>query len=232
MKTRLISMTALILTVGLLSTAAHLARAEANKPASEHKTHANKMTGNESLKVCRDGFAAMRSIRAARIAIFDGEPKWAVKLLGKAKRDLNAAAQDPTRYTMGEKFMKDGKVLESETVAMEKNWIPIDGQIKLAETYVATDANAERIKKANEHFKNGRSREGLEELRLGDIGVSFSRVVMPLNGTLAKVDEASKLLEEHKYYEANLALKAAEDGLIVDTIGLITAPKADAPKAK
>ena len=29
-----------------------------------------------------------------------------------------------------------------------------------------------------------------------------------------------QLAKEHKYYEANLSLKAAEDGLILDSVGL------------
>lgn len=34
------------------------------------------------------------------------------------------------------------------------------------------------------------------------------------------IDQATKLREEHKYYEANLALKAIDDSLSVDSVSL------------
>jgi hypothetical protein len=43
---------------------------------------------------------------------------------------------------------------------------------------------------------------------------------MPLKATLTHVDKAIALTNAHKYYEANLSLKAAEDGLVVDSATL------------
>ena len=78
----------------------------------------------------------------------------------------------------------------------------------------------EHIAKANEHFKKGRAKEAIEELRLGEINVSYTRVMMPLTATKKCLADAMQLAKEHKYYEANLSLKAAEDGLILDSVGL------------
>jgi hypothetical protein len=36
--------------------------------------------------------------------------------------------------------------------------------------------------------------------------------------TEENVEKAIGLLKNHKYYEANLALKAAEDGAVIDTV--------------
>ena len=44
---------------------------------------------------------------------------------------------------------------------------------------------------------------------------------MPLKQTIAKVEKASEMLDDGKYYEANLALKGAEDGMITDTETII-----------
>lgn len=182
---------------------------------------------HQMLKVSHEGFAAMRSIRAARIAIFDGEPKLAVKMLGKATADLDAAAKDTTTYVIDAKAIVDGKVVKDESATMKQNLIPIDGQIALADSFVLTEENAKHIAKANEHFKNRKSKEAIEELRLGGIGVTFSRILLPLSETMKKVAEATKLADEHKYYEANLELKAAEDGLVVDSVSLVDVPKAE-----
>ena len=54
-------------------------------------------------------------------------------------------------------------------------------------------------------------------MREAGIGVSVSRVLLPVKDTVKHVDKAMELMKAHKYYEANLALKAAEDGTIVDS---------------
>ncbi|MBN2579728.1 MAG: YfdX family protein [Pirellulales bacterium] len=216
MRTLLITGMALLLASCSTSSATNIAVDESVKA----KTPENKI-----LEVSREGFAAMRAVRAARIAIFDGQPKLASKMLDKAMDQLNSAAKNAPEYVVDVKTTVDGKKVEDDIATVKKHWIPIDGQIMLADTFVPSLQNVEHIKKANKHFKNGRSKEALEELRLGDIEVSFSRVLMPLNATTGKVAEAVHLMDEHQYYEANLVLKAAEDDLIVDLVSLIALPK-------
>ena len=114
----------------------------------------------------------------------------------------------------------------ADTVEMGKvNWIPIDGQVSLADTYVVSKERAQHIQKANEYFKNGQSKQAIEELRLAAINVSCTRVMMPLATTTSWVSEAARLLGQQKYYEANLALKAAEDGLVVNSASLVEMPQ-------
>lgn len=43
---------------------------------------------------------------------------------------------------------------------------------------------------------------------------------MPLKQTRNALADAQKLLDKKQYYEANLALKSAEDGIIVDSEAL------------
>jgi hypothetical protein len=191
----------------------------------------------EVMKVSKDGFLAMRAVRAARLAIFNGEPKVAVEIMGKAKDALDAASKDESMLIADMKTLAGKKAAYGTTLAGNKaahgtttatpatTWIPIDGQISLADTYVATPEKKEHIAKANEHFKGGRAKEAVEELRLGEIDVTYSRVMMPLTATKKCLADAIQLATEHKYYEANLSLKAAEDGVIVDSVGLVDTPQ-------
>ena len=55
--------------------------------------------------------------------------------------------------------------------------------------------------------------------------MTYSRVMMPLTATKKCLADAIKLADEHKYYEANLSLKAAEDGVIVDSVSLADTPQ-------
>jgi hypothetical protein len=193
----------------------------------------------EEMKVSKDGFMAMRAVREARIAIFDGEPKVAVEMMGKAKESLDAASKDESMFIADMKTLAGKKAAHGTTTAGDKAahgtttsaatkamlWIPIDGQIGLAETYVPTPEKKEHIAKANEHLKSGRAKEAIEELRLGEINVTYTRVLMPLTATKKCLADAMQFATEHKYYEANLALKAAEDGVILDSVGLTDTPQ-------
>jgi YfdX protein len=56
------------------------------------------------------------------------------------------------------------------------------------------------------------------------IDVMYNRVWMPLTSTKAHLADATKLMDDHKYYEANLALKAVGDSLQTDSVNLVGTP--------
>jgi hypothetical protein len=69
-------------------------------------------------------------------------------------------------------------------------------------------------------LQKGEHTKAVEELRLGDIDVNFARELMPVAKADKGVDEAIKLATDGKYYEANLALKAIEDGVTIDSVNI------------
>jgi hypothetical protein len=171
-------------------------------------------TEKADMKVSHDGYKAMRAIHDARIAIFNGKAKACDEWLTKASEALDKAAKD-------------------EVVAKIKDdMIPIDGSMVLVDTFVANDEKAKHVAKANEHFHKGDSPKGLAELKLGEIDVNFSRILISLSATKKNVADAEALAKDHKYYECNLALKAAEDAVVLDSISLLEFPKADDKAAK
>ena len=123
------------------------------------------------------------------------------------------------------------KASKDESIAKVKgDMIPIDGSLALADTYVASEERAKLIAAANEHFKKGNSKAGIETLKLGEIDVTFSRVLISLNATKKRIAQAEGLAKEHKYYECNLALKAAEDAVVLESVSLLEYPETQ-PKA-
>ena len=56
--------------------------------------------------------------------------------------------------------------------------IPIDGEIAIADTFVPSAEKKQHIEKANEHLKSGRSKEAIEELRLGEVDVIFCAITV------------------------------------------------------
>jgi hypothetical protein len=190
------------------------------------------MPATEATRVSYEGFAAIRAVRAARVAIFNGEPKVALNWLTKAQTELAVATKDAPLFVATTEATVDGKVVAGEVTVSKENWVPIDTQIGLSDTYVASPKNAEHIKNANEHFKNGHAKEALEELRLASIDVRCTRAMMSLTNTTNCVAEAVKLIGEQKYYEANLVLKTAEDGVVMESTNVFATPKTKNEKAK
>ena len=154
-------------------------------------------------KVSQEGRLAMLDVRWARVAIFEGQLEQGAKLLEKAKTNLMAAQKQVPELAVAKKGI---------------NFIPIDAGMVLSEDFVATPEKKAKIKEANEHLRKGESAKAIEVLHQADIDVSGSLVLMPVKSTLKHVNQAISLMKDHKYYEANLALKGAEDGLILDTV--------------
>lgn len=183
------------------------------------------------MKFSQDGNDAMREIAAARVAVFNANPKGAMDMLNKAKASLaKAEAEAPTfaiKTTVSVEGKKVGTTSDNETAKS----VPVDGQLVLSDDFVPTPEKLAHINKANEHFKKGEKKEAMDELRLGEIDVMYNRAWLPLASTAKHLDQARKLMDEHKYYEANLALKAIGDSMTVDSVSLTEAPKQAAAKA-
>ena len=176
------------------------------------------------MKVSDDGYSAIRAIHLARIAIFNGDTKAAKEMLDKAKKDLDAATKDAQTFAADNKAANHEKKADDKSASDKMDLIPIDGEIAIADTFVPSPEKKKHIDKANEHLKAGHSKEAIEELQLGEIDVVFTRVMLPLESTKKRVADAEKLAGDHKYYEANLALKAAEEGIVIDAVDLMGTP--------
>ena len=202
----------------------------AKKPADQVVAASQKSNMDEksvAMKLSQEGFDTMRDIHAARLAIFNGKPKMATDMLSKASTDLGAALKDSVAYfARGDSGFKPMTASTDVNHQAETRWIPIDGRMAIGEDFVVTPEKTTKIKKANEHLMKGDHAKAIEELKLGDIEVSFTRVMMPLDITVKHVNTAAQLAKDGKFYEANLALKAAEEGIVTDTIALVETPKA------
>jgi hypothetical protein len=161
------------------------------------------------IELSEDGLKALRAVYAVRLAIFEGEPKEAAKLLGQAKAALGDAAKTADKLAVKSKKAYTGTL------------IPIDARLTLAEDFVMTPEKSAKIAKVNEHLKKGETKQALEILRDAGIYLNLTTVLLPLEPTTSAVEKAAKLLGEDKFYEANLALKAAEDGVIIDSQSFI-----------
>ncbi len=194
-----------------LAASSALIPAVASAATNDQVTEASK-TGdaNPALELSGNGFKVMRDVRAARVAIFNGDTKAAKKYVDDAVATMSDVKTESAKMTKG----KDA----------DPNLIPIDGQLVVADNFVSTPEKTAQIAKGNAALKKGDSKTAIEELKLAGVDIGFTRLLMPMKETTAHLNVANKMIGEEDFYEANMALKAAEDGMNVDTVMLIVQP--------
>ena len=169
-------------------------------------------TGNQSIisKPGQQGMEAMKDIQFARLALFRGQPESAKDLVNKAQLLLKK-----------DQDWSSARAKNKKTLRSDDFYVVIDSSLMLTEDFQADDEKKKAIQKANAHLSNGDKKGAIETLRLAGIDIAETQLLMPLKQTIAKVEKASEMLDDGKYYEANLALKGAEDGMITDTKTII-----------
>ena len=161
------------------------------------------------LQVAVQGANAMRDIQFARLALFHGQPDSAKKLTDDAAALL---AADDASWA---KFVKT----DAKAKMIADRYVIINASIALSED--ATPEKESAIQSANEKLAKGDQKGAIDTLRLAGIGVIENQYLMPLNQTRKAVAQAQELLKAGKYYEANLVLKGAEEGIVVDSEMLV-----------
>lgn len=182
--------------------------------AKEQQKAADKTAQREFVKVSDDAHMTMRNVHDARLAIYNG-------MIGSAQTYLDAAL---SRVGV---TLKDADKYARDTKEATKNdsYVPFNATLALADTFVPTKEKMEHIAKANEHLRKGEQKKAIETLKLGQVDVSVATSLVPVKFAQSNIQKADKLVSEGKYYEANLALKAIEDAVVIETVGLDRLPK-------
>lgn len=187
-------------------------------------------------KLSGDGMKAFADLRAARLAIFNGETDKAKTLAQDAQAALGKAKTDDTVFTKAESDLKphSGAAQDGTAKAAPSTtpvaWIPVDGVMTLGENYVETPDKAAGVAKADSQLKSGDSKKALETLKLSNVDVSFVEEVAPLAATVEGVDKAVQLLGQGHYFQANQALKSVQDGTRFEDVALDSTGKSDPAK--
>ena len=164
-----------------------------------------------NVQVSSDGFEAMRNVRAARVALFNGDTEHAKAYVRQAQQALTKAATD-------EKAAGTNR-------SGDPNLISIDGQLVVGEGYIGSPDKAAHLNRGERHLKDGNTQEAIEQLKLTEEDIGYTRLLMPLKETRSHVDDADRMIQKGDYFDANLALKGAEEGLAVETVMLVEVPK-------
>jgi len=207
--------TGMIVTVTSSAFAAE-AQTAATKTSSKGQA-TNKAAESDFVKVSKDTLTSMRDMHGARLAIFNGQPEQARTYVDAAVTRIGAAVKDADKYALDIKAPK-----------ANDRYVPFDANLTVLNDYEPTAKKAKSIAKANDHLHNGKKKEAMEALKLADIDVAVTTRMVPVQFAKDHIDQAAKLVAEHKYYEANMALKAVDGAVVVETYAIDGVPKTKA----
>ena len=222
MNTRGFNSRTLALAIALsLSATAAWAVAPASNPQPARSNAVQPAPGSKAfVKFSESGNLALQDIRADRFAIFDGHTDAATKLMTNAKTEISKAESEAPQFATTTYTVVEGKMLSSNSTTRDAVNVPVDGQSMVADDFVLSPEKKVHIDKADQHMKNGEKAQAIEELRLADIDVNYTRVWMPMASSERHINKAIELANDGKYYEANLALKSIADNLFVSSVDI------------
>jgi hypothetical protein len=206
MKTRT-RFAALALTTLMASTALPVFAATTEAPAFETQTG--------MLKTADEALQAVTRAHAARLALFDNDIEAAKGRLAEAQAQFKDA----------EKALNDLTIGDTDDPTNAARYLPFDMSMALTEAFTASPENQQALEKATGLMQSGASDEAVDVLRLASIDVNISAALLPVVEVSDQFEKAQTFIDEGKYYEANLALKAVEDSIVVRTFSIDAIPQ-------
>jgi hypothetical protein len=204
-----------VISTGLVATAMTPAFAAMEQGTTAEKTGAQATAEQDYIKVSQDALMAVRNVGGARLAIFNGSPDRAQIYADAAVTRVTAAIKDADKYALDIKAPnKDGE-----------QFVPFNAGLTVSELLEPSKVKKEQIAQANKHLHKGETRKAVEALKVGGIDVALTTELLPVQLAKMDIENAAKLIDDGKYYEANLALKAVEDSVITEIYNTDAVPK-------
>jgi hypothetical protein len=231
-KKKLLSTTiATIFATGIVATGAGSSFAMAQTPTAhavskDQTTSAKtdpktKKAEQDLVKVSQDALLSMRDIRNARLALFDGDTDQAQTYVDAAKTRIDIANNEANKYALDIKAPK-----------ADDSYVPYDTALTVMDSFEPKQTKARHTPTSRKRPHHSKQKKGEETLKLSDTDVVLSTDMIPVDFARQHINEASSLVKEGKYYEANLALKAVDDSVFIQTYALENVPKVKGDQSK
>ena len=198
-----------VLLIGLMASTSVASLAHANTdPKTPYATQ------TQMLRLSEEGRTAIMSAQAARLELFNNKPDAAKSEVERGIKALEAAQATMNSVVIPGTDASDAK----------PEYLPFDSKMGLSETFTVTPEKQAALGKATGMFDKNAPDKAIEVLREAAVEVTVSTALLPAQATLVELQEAQKLINDGKYFEANVALKSIEDSVIVRTFGIDAIP--------
>jgi hypothetical protein len=218
------------LAIGSVFTLAQAASAPSTGPTTTTAASTAPAKSSDStdalLKFSQAGQDAFGNIRMARVDLFNGQTDAAMKEMKAAQVSLITAKAEAPTFVTNTQTKEMGKVVGTTNDVYTAKAVPVGGDLVLADNFQLTEQHKPVLAKAKEHLAKGDKKAAVEVLKAGNIDVSYNRQWLPIASAEKNLDKAITLATAKQYYDANLALKAIEDGVQMDTVSFDVPPAA------
>lgn len=170
------------------------------------------------LRYSQAGQDAIDDVRFARLDLFDGNTGLAMKDMRAAQKSLTIAKAEAPSFATSTQVKVQGKVVGVDKDRFTADLVPVDGDLVLADHMLQPPRHESLLARARKYLSKGDKAGAIDTLRQSDVAVTYQRRWIPLADSAKRLDQAISLASQHKYYEANLALKEIEDHMLTDTV--------------
>ncbi|OCX67129.1 hypothetical protein BFP70_02915 [Thioclava sp. SK-1] len=174
----------------------------------QHQTYEQAAKGDADavMKVSDEAALSLHAVRAARLAIFDGQTDAAGKMITAALTQMQAAQSDAK--TMN---------LEPKNTTQPGEYVPFDLSMMVGEDFTVTPQNSNDVAKAQAQAQSGETQRAVQTLASADISATLSAALIPTDLAITQLQDAAKSVKSDNWQEANMALKAVEESVVFES---------------
>jgi hypothetical protein len=196
--------------------------------AGDQDSNAAKQTGENApgdtpmnqwdlVKISEDTMLSMRDINDARLALFNGQLESARTEVDAALTRINTAVNEAEEYALDVKAPK------------QDDWyVPFDTSVTMVDTYERNDGKADAAKdQAAKQTQSGAKSDATDLFKLSEVDFAVSAGLVPVKFAQQQIVDAARLIDKGEYFEANMALKAVDDAIVVQTVAVDDEPAND-----
>ena len=163
----------------------------------------------------------LRQIADARGAIHDKKPEMAKENLQKVDSLIKIIKAERPMARIKDHIWVAKKHLDYEnTEEVAADLIPIYSDLVDIEDFIPVEQARKDLDKAGESLKKGDKKAAKERLAAVDEAMVYTEIDLPLSETERQVALARGFLDQNKLQDADKALKAAEDGVHLLSVGV------------
>jgi hypothetical protein len=96
--------------------------------------------------------------------------------------------------------------------------LPVDVSITIDEDFTDSPEKKAALADANKSLSSGDRKGAVDKLKLSGVDIDVVVLAVPLNDTIAKVQQVANMINDGKYYEAGQLIKQVQDGARTDVM--------------
>ncbi|TQS72544.1 YfdX family protein [Rhodobacteraceae bacterium] len=161
----------------------------------------------ELLEVSDNAALSLHAVRAARLAIFDGQEDAAGEMISGAVDAMQKAQAD-----------SDSMSITPSNTTQPGDYVPFDLAMMVGDEFVVTPENEKDVSAAQAKAQAGDPQGAAKLLKAADVDVSMSAALIPVDQALSDLEDAQAAYADGDMQAANIALQTVEESIVSQTV--------------